>query len=829
MQAQPGAGVTFTYDNVGRVATRTDSVHGTLTYTYDNLDRVKNVAYPDGTSESLVYNNLDLQSSTDRQRRTTAYTYDSDRRLTIKTDPKLQATRYAWCACGSMISMTDPKGNMTDWAYDLEGRVTQKSYPDGSIYTYGYDPVISLLTQMADPKQQVTQYVYDVDNKLTAVDYLGAKNPTAPVAYQYDLFLGRLIQMTDGTGISTYSYYPIGQTGGNQIKTISQPVGANLTNITYTYDADGRVISRSIDGVQESYGINGAGQLIQVSNPLGGFVYSYDPNSARLTQVAYPNGQQVNFDYFTSTDPNGASGSLKDISNIGGGATSGQTLSKFSYAYNPTGEINTWNQQLDNNPADAKTYRMGYDNDSQLQGVTLISGTSGFDGLTAGKAVTYGYDAAGNRTTEFTPNYFHNFGTNNLNQLTGISPNPIMVSATTNRPASVLVNATPVAENSSNQFQIGVPSQGGNQTPLTVVAVAKDGTVASQTGHVLNTSPYTYDANGNLLKDDQRTYTWDAANRLISVSYINAQPATVADTVQMTYDGLGRRVGITELHSGTVLVAKTFVWCVDQMSQERDVTGHTVTKQFFALGEQINGSKYYFAKDHLGSVREMTDSNGTVQASYDYNPWGRQTQLDGTLQADFGYTGFYVEWAARLNLSLFRAYDPEKGRWLGRDPMGESTGPNLYSYCLNEILNRIDPSGLISLGGIGTGGAFGGVGGLFSGVIGNNLGLNIGLGLAGAALLATIPLSAPLWISAAAGAIVSGGIDAFYQYKTHTCHNINPWEVGYATATGGVLGLLGGWAGGAVEGAAFQQFVGGLVSLPYGMLASVGGSALFPS
>ncbi len=141
-------------------------------------------------------------------------------------------------------------------------------------------------------------------------------------------------------------------------------------------------------------------------------------------------------------------------------------------------------------------------------------------------------------------------------------------------------------------------------------------------------------------------------------------------------------------------MAKTFVWCEKELCQERDVTGHTVTKQFFTLGEQINGTNYFYTKDHLGNIREMTDSGGVVHANYDYDPFGRQTQLSGSLNADFGYTGFYMERTVGLDLTLFRAYDPNKGRWLNRDPLGESAGLNVFSYVGNETFSFRDVYGL---------------------------------------------------------------------------------------------------------------------------------------
>jgi hypothetical protein len=44
-------------------------------------------------------------------------------------------------------------------------------------------------------------------------------------------------------------------------------------------------------------------------------------------------------------------------------------------------------------------------------------------------------------------------------------------------------------------------------------------------------------------------------------------------------------------------------------------------------------------------------------------------------------------------LTWHRAYDPETGRWLSRDPIAEEGGINLYGYVFNDPINLIDPNG----------------------------------------------------------------------------------------------------------------------------------------
>ena len=162
-----------------------------------------------------------------------------------------------------------------------------------------------------------------------------------------------------------------------------------------------------------------------------------------------------------------------------------------------------------------------------------------------------------------------------------------------------------------------------------------------------------------------------------------------------------QQVRVTLRSSGVAPKVKTFVWCGTQMCEERDESGATVTKRFFAEGEQRIGAadagNYYYSRDHLGSIREVTDASGLLQARYDYDAYGNSVVVDGKMNVDFGYTGHYFHAPSGLNLSLYRAYNPALGRWLSRDPIGESGGTNLYGYVDNDPVNLIDPFGLFDI------------------------------------------------------------------------------------------------------------------------------------
>ena len=111
---------------------------------------------------------------------------------------------------------------------------------------------------------------------------------------------------------------------------------------------------------------------------------------------------------------------------------------------------------------------------------------------------------------------------------------------------------------------------------------------------------------------------------------------------------------------------------------------------------QYSGTKYFYTRDHLGSIREMFKTNDAVVARYDYDSWGRSTTKVSTLLPDFNYTGLYRHSASGLDMAVHRFYDPDLGRWISRDPLEQAEflqGPNLYTYVKNNPINFYDKDG----------------------------------------------------------------------------------------------------------------------------------------
>lgn len=677
-----GDTVKFTYDLFGRVRTVTDPEGYTVTTDYDNLDRPTLITYPDQTFEQVVYSKLDAVHMRDRMGRWSHAIYDSLDRLNATVDALGRVNQFMWCSCGSLAEIVDPLKHVTQFTRDLQGRLISKIYDDNKTITYKYDSTTSRLQQVTDAKGQVTRYSYAVDDNLKRIDYLNSTTFTPSAIFNYDSSYNRLDSMRDWAGRTIYSYYPVvaNNLGAGRLKSIDGPLYQDV--ISYTYDSLGRVASRAINGVASSVAYDALGRVTSATNALGAFGYNYVRQTGRLSGMSYPNGQSTAFDYYDNVGDQ----RLKQIRNIKGSTT----LSQFDYEYNPEGQITKWTQQAGAGTPTA--YSLSYDMADQLIAATLKSQNA------IVKRYAYQYDKAGNRTSEQVDGSVASSTYNTLNQLTAQQSGGAMYfQGTVSKFASLVVkntttqdSAKATVDSATNGFEAFVKvAPGPNNIAIRAVDYSGNGNDTTQTYNINvgngGSNTLAYDDNGNTLTatNPAVTYVWDGADRLLRIK-------NGTDSTEFVYDALNRRVG--EKLNGSYI--RRWVWDGTELVEERSGTGNTVTKRFFPQGEVIGSKKYYFTRDHLGSVREMTDASGNLIARYDYDPYGRRKLVAGVDTADFGFTGHYVHKRSGLHLALYRAYDANAGRWLNRDPINEAGGMNLYNYVDNSPLAYTDPKGL---------------------------------------------------------------------------------------------------------------------------------------
>ena len=210
-----------------------------------------------------------------------------------------------------------------------------------------------------------------------------------------------------------------------------------------------------------------------------------------------------------------------------------------------------------------------------------------------------------------------------------------------------------------------------------------------------------HDADGNITDNGEHLYEWDAENRLIEIKK-KSDNSTVAT---YAYDHRSRRitktVGSTVTNfvydgwnpiaefSGTTL-SQSYVWGMDLSGSMQGVGGVGGL-----LSVNDGSATYYPTFDGNGNVSEYVESTGTSVAHYEYDAFG-QVVASGTKADDFAhqFSTKPLDAESGLHYYGYRFYDSSNGRWLGRDPLREMGGINVYAFVENDSVGLIDYLGL---------------------------------------------------------------------------------------------------------------------------------------
>ncbi|MGH7746481.1 MAG: RHS repeat-associated core domain-containing protein, partial [Candidatus Dormibacteria bacterium] len=446
--------------------------------------------------------------------------------------------------------------------------------------------------------------------------------------------------MTGGDGTTNFTYVPVGSPGALERQSEIGPGGTPNTLVD-AYDALGRVANQTVAGQPESFAYDGIGRITADRNALGGFTQSYFGETGQLTNQTLA-GSNLSATY--SYEPNTGDRRLKSIlhnvlhlayttddeNNV---LTQTGTRVDDAYVYDAANRLVKVKRphRCDDDGSDHSGWGgssrdcdrdQGQQSSSQSQS-SVIGGGRRFARSTvrqSGSTVRQTEDGRGGRRSAHAAYTYD--ASDNLLVATGAG------------------------------------------------AFTAKATNANQLTQVTNkgvTATWTYDKDGNLLADGTRAYTWDAENRLLSVT-LNA----TKQTSTFAYDPLGLRVAITD--NGTTT---RYRWCGGRICAAHNTAG-AITARYFPQGEIDGTASRYYATDRLGSVRALMDNAGRTKGTAVYGAYGRTT-ITGEAPT-FAYAGMFYHKASGLYLTRYRAYNPDAGRWISRDPIGEIAGMNLYAY-----------------------------------------------------------------------------------------------------------------------------------------------------
>jgi len=708
-----------TYDASGRVATSTDAAGHTTTYKYDASGRqieVDDTANGAARSTTSAYDVVGrLISTTDALNHATTYKYDADGRQVEVDDPDGTSSKTKYDAVGRKVAAIDQAGAETDYQYDALGQLTAVLLPAVTAtgqsarptthYTYDVygnlatesDPLAQQHYDMGGPPTWVPtiSYTYDAFGRKTSETLATLADGTTPTETWAYNGLGQLASSTDFNGNVTDDTY---DTQGRLATKAAYAKGSTTAydTVTYAYDTpdpdgDGGhsdTVSSTLSGATtSSYDVHG--NLVRVTSPQGTIAYAYDPATGAKTGVTT-----------TSTDIRYAYNDLGQLTTVTADRLDGQAASQVTtYAYDAAGNLLT--TTLPNNTVETRAY-------DTLNRLASIATTDGVAGPVVFSA-TYARDADGRVTVAMenqggaTHEYDYTYDADGRLLKETIDPNsssPRTLSYAYDL-AGNRVASTDSGAPSAQQYLSDTYDADGRLTAI-------QGAYGGSGGPGYSVSS-TYDAAGNTTTTTTGsqvvTNTWDPEGHLVGV--VTTVNGATTQTVSYTYDADGNRTSETVDGQATTFLndpnqaydqvleeyapggalAATYVRGLDLLFQDRSAAGG---------GTGLS----YYAVDHLGSTRALTNASGAVTDTYTYDPYGNLIASTGGTINPYQYAGQRLDAGTGQYDMGARVYNASAGQFASRDSYdGTTSDPitqNHYAYASADPVDNTDPTGMFT-------------------------------------------------------------------------------------------------------------------------------------
>ena len=662
----------------------TNPAGGVTRYLYDRNDRLRKEISPYGYEPE----NDDGAGA--------AYTYDS-RGNRIRTTNALGEVvqELSYNLRNQPVIQKDTFGNRTELSYELDGKIKD-------------------VRRSGNHQRTLQQYEYNARRQITGV-VDGNQNP---ISYDVDSW-GRItgIGFADG-GKEGYEYTPAGQ--------VSRTIDGNGNAVQYRYNSLGK-ISERIDqlGFTETFRYDEEGNLS----------LHIDRDGRQLQRACNVFGQPV---YEKASDAEGKHTNIStwhydSLGRVTRAVCDGKSYEYIYDAYGNLKEKRSNGKRL-----------VSYTHDRAGQ-ITEIRDPEGV-------RTRYEYDILGRRSRIYNNDGLEvRYGYDALNRIRHIRyGNGVETAYTYDGDGNIRTLETKAGEDVLLSFAYRYDGN-GNRTAKTGTQAALGGITSEITAgnNALDLS-YNYDVRGQLLEERRNgasvCYAYDKAGNRIrktdaqgEIRYLYneknqlVEEESPADRKQFSYDRQGgiieeknaagiRRFSYNSRHQQTRVETETgnvqenrydaeglrfellengrrtsFVYHDGELLQEegREEQGTSyhlgAGMEAFRRGQELS---YYHRDEQLSTVF-VTDGQGEIRNSYQYDAFGIPLETTEQLNNRIRYTGQQYDELTEQYYLRARYYNPVAGRFMQED-VYQGDGLNLYAYCGNNPVVYDDPSGYAS-------------------------------------------------------------------------------------------------------------------------------------
>ena len=674
------------YDLKDRATHRTNPAGGVTRYLYDRNDRLRKEISPYGYEPE----------SDDGAG--VSYTYDS-RSNRLRTTNALGEVvqELSYNLRNQPVIQKDTFGNRTELSYELDGKIKD-------------------VRRSGNHQRTLQQYEYNARGQITGV-VDGNQNP---ISYDVDSW-GRITGIGFADGVKEgYEYTPAGQ--------VSRTIDGNGNAVQYRYNSLGK-ISERIDqlGFTETFWYDEEGNLS----------LHIDRDGRQLQRACNVFGQPV---YEKASDAEGKHTNIStwhydSLGRVTRAVCDGKSYEYIYDAYGNLKEKRSNGKRL-----------VSYTHDRAGQ-ITEIRDP-------AGVCTRYEYDILGRRSRIFNDDGLEvRYGYDALNRIRHIRyGNGVETAYTYDGDGNICTLETKAGENVLLSFAYRYDGNGNRTAKTGMQAGVTLGGVTSEitAGNNALDLSYAYDVRGQLLEERRNgasvCYAYDKAGNRIrktdaqgEIRYLYneknqlVEEESPADRKQFSYDRQGgiieeknaagirrfsynsrRQQTRVETETGSVQENRydaeglrfellengrrtSFVYHDGELLQEegREEQGTSyhlgAGMEAFRRGQELS---YYHRDEQLSTVF-VTDGQGEIRNSYQYDAFGIPLETTEQLNNRIRYTGQQYDDVTGQYYLRARYYNPVAGRFMQED-VYQGDGLNLYAYCGNNPVVYYDPSGYAS-------------------------------------------------------------------------------------------------------------------------------------